>query len=208
MGNSKLRTLAIGGVAALGLLASACGSSSSATATSGAGSGSATHASSGTSGSGYASGYGSSSGSGASSSSASTTVKLASASGVGKVLVDSSGYTLYLFEKDAHKTPTCTGACNKVWPPLLASKAVAGSGVKASLLGTVKDPNGKTQVTYHGWPLYTFSGDTKPGQAKGEGLAAFGSKWWAVSAAGTAAAPSSASSSSSSGSSSGGGWGG
>ena len=130
-------------------------------------------------------------------------VGLASEAKVGAVLVDASGHTLYAFSKDADHQSHCTGACATAWPPLLTTaKPVAGKGVKAGLLGTVRDPDGKVQVTYHGWPLYTFKGDTKAHEATGQGIVAFGGKWAAVNAAGNPAGATTTSSSSPSG----GGW--
>ncbi len=208
------RAVAAGGVLALGLFASACGSSSTAASSPAATSGAkaSTSSTSGTSGSsGYSSsGYGSSGSSGtsgasgtSSSTSGAAAVALTSVPKVGKVLVDSAGYTLYMFSLDTNHQPHCSGSCATAWPPLLSTgKPTAGSGVSASLLGTVKDADGKTQVTYNGWPLYTFSGDTKPGEATGQGLDAFGGKWAAVTSAGTAVGASTTSSSSSTG----GGW--
>jgi predicted lipoprotein with Yx(FWY)xxD motif len=116
------------------------------------------------------------------------TVHAAKASGVGTVLVSSAGWTLYLFGPDKQKKVTCTGVCAKAWPLLyVTGQPKAGAGIKASLLGTIKAPNGKTQVTYNHWPLYGFVGDTKVGQAKGEGLKAFGGTWFAVNASGNRA---------------------
>ncbi len=61
------------------------------------------------------------------------------------------------------------------WPPLIAgTKGIAGTGVKAALLGTAKRAGGKLQVTYNGHPLYFFKQDAKAGQTKGEGLSVFG----------------------------------
>lgn len=113
------------------------------------------------------------------------TVKVAKESGLGKVLVNSAGHTLYLFTPDHQKKPTCSGACASAWPPLdVKGKPTGGSGVKSSLLGTVKGKNGKTQVTYNHWPLYTFADDSAAGQHNGEGLSSFGGTWYAISAAG------------------------
>lgn len=187
MPSARARAGIVGGVVgALGLLAAGCGSSGS-TATAGQGS---------------STGQGSTG-----STSATSTVKLASVSKVGNVLVDAQGHTVYYFAKDSKDHATCTGACAKVWPPLTVSGSpVAGSGVKASMLGTTKDADGKTQVTYHGWPLYTYAADTKAGVAHGEGLKTFGGLWWALTSAGTAAHPAGSSGSSSSGGGGGGGW--
>jgi len=115
-----------------------------------------------------------------------TQVKAAKTS-LGRVLVDGRGMTLYLFAIDKRGASSCSGQCAVFWPPLLAgTKSIAGSGVKASLLGTAKRAGGKLQVTYNGHPLYLFKKDTKAGQTKGEGLNFFGGSWWAVSTAGVA----------------------
>jgi predicted lipoprotein with Yx(FWY)xxD motif len=106
---------------------------------------------------------------------------------LGPVLVNSKGHTLYLFRKDRNGKSSCNRSCAKFWPPLLRrGKLTAGSGVKASLLGTTRRSNGSLQVTYNKHPLYTYALDTKAGQTKGQGLLAFGAKWYAVSAKGTA----------------------
>ena len=103
---------------------------------------------------------------------------------LGKILVDAKGMTLYLFEKDRRNKSACAGACAKVWSPLLVKgKPTAGGGVKASLLGTTRRKSG-VQVTYNGHPLYHFSGDKKPGDARGEGSKAFGAEWYVLSAKG------------------------
>jgi predicted lipoprotein with Yx(FWY)xxD motif len=104
---------------------------------------------------------------------------------LGRILVNSSGRTLYLFEKDKNGRSACAGQCATFWPPLIASgKPRALAGVKASLLGTTKRADGRMQVTYNHHPLYTFAKDTKKGQTRGEGLDAFGAEWYAVSPAG------------------------
>ena len=105
---------------------------------------------------------------------------------LGTVLVDSQGRTLYLFAKDTGTTSTCTGACAVNWPPLLVTgKPTVGSGAEASIVSTSARPDGKTQLTYNGHPLYLFKGDSDPGETNGEGLNAFGGNWFAVSPAGT-----------------------
>jgi len=103
------------------------------------------------------------------------------------ILVNSRGHTLYLFAKDRNGKSACSGSCVKFWPPSLHSgKPTAGSGVKASMLGTTKRSNGSLQLTYNKHPLYTFALDKRAGQTNGEGNLAFGAKWYAVSAKGTA----------------------
>ena len=106
---------------------------------------------------------------------------------LGKILVNGSSQTLYLFEKDKNGKSKCSGACATNWPPLLTKgKPKASGSVKASKLGTTKRSDGTTQVTYNKHPLYTFAGDAgKRGATKGQGLTAFGAKWYVVAAKGT-----------------------
>ena len=106
-------------------------------------------------------------------------------SALGQILVDSKGITLYDFVKDKGTTSTCYGACAALWPPLLTTgKPIAGTGVRASLLGTTKRKDGKLEVTYGGRPLYYFVTDRKPGQTTGQGINQFGAPWWVISPAG------------------------
>ena len=106
--------------------------------------------------------------------------------GIGRVLVDGRGHTLYLFAKDVHGKATCTGGCAAFWPPLIATgKPRAGAGVKAALLGTSRRADGRLQVTYNHHPLYGFAKDMRMGDTNGEELDAFGGEWYAVSTAGT-----------------------
>jgi predicted lipoprotein with Yx(FWY)xxD motif len=105
--------------------------------------------------------------------------------GLGRMLVDGHGRSLYLFEKDTRGRSACSGACAAYWPPLLTSgKAVAIKGAKRSLLGSIARPGGGRQVSYAGHPLYFFAGDTRSGQVTGEGLQDFGAGWYALSPAG------------------------
>jgi len=111
-------------------------------------------------------------------------VKLASTE-LGKVIVDAKGRTLYLFEADKGPMSACSGACASVWPPLTTSgKPSAGAGVTASKLGTTKRSDGATEVTYNGHPLYTYAGDSAPGETSGQGLDDYGAEWYALSAGG------------------------
>jgi predicted lipoprotein with Yx(FWY)xxD motif len=101
------------------------------------------------------------------------------------ILVDSKGFTLYDFHKDKGTKSACYGACAKGWPPLTTGGAPhAMSGAEASQLGTTKRSDGTTQVTYAGHPLYTFVEDTKPGEAKGNDVSAFGAQWYALKSSG------------------------
>jgi predicted lipoprotein with Yx(FWY)xxD motif len=118
------------------------------------------------------------------SSGSSATVSVAN-TGLGKILVDSKGRTLYLYKKDTGTKSTCSGGCATAWPPLRTSgKPTAGGGAKASLLGTTPRSDGQPQVTYNGHPLYGFQGDTKPGDTTGQGNPGFGAPWYVVSPAG------------------------
>jgi predicted lipoprotein with Yx(FWY)xxD motif len=102
---------------------------------------------------------------------------------IGKILVDGKDMTLYLFEKDKGGNPSCTGDCATAWPPLLTTdKVTAGTGVNAAWLGMADRSDGTKQVTYHGWPLYHYAKDTKPGDMAGQGSEAFGAKWYVVDA--------------------------
>lgn len=103
----------------------------------------------------------------------------------GTVLVSSSGRTLYMLSSDSSSASTCTGGCASVWPPLTTTGSpTAGSGVNASLLGTVTRSDGSKQVTYNGHPLYRYSGDTGSGQVNGEGINSFGGTWYVLDTSG------------------------
>jgi len=130
---------------------------------------------------GGSAGYG---GSAAAPSSGNASIKLAS-SDLGRILVDAQGRTLYLFEADKGAMSACGGACANVWPPLTTKgKPQVGAGVAAAKLGTSKRSDGTTEVTYNGHPLYTYAGDSGPGQTSGQGLDDFGAEWYALSASG------------------------
>lgn len=104
---------------------------------------------------------------------------------LGTFLVDGSGRTLYRFLKDTGRKSRCTGQCASFWPPLTTSeKPEAEGGAKASMLGTSRRANGAKQVTYGGRPLYRYAPDTKPGQTTGQGINAFGARWYVVSPSG------------------------
>ena len=163
----RLQTLAAVGAASVGLLAAACSSGSSASSAA-APSRAATASPAATI------------------QASKTTVSLGAIGGIpGKVLVGSNGRTLYLFEADKNGKSTCSGACATGWPPdTVTGTPQAGSGVKQSLLSTVKRADGTKQVTYNGHPLYYFAGDTSAGDANGEGSKAFGAEWYVVNASG------------------------
>ncbi|HTU37715.1 MAG TPA: hypothetical protein VMF35_06825 [Acidimicrobiales bacterium] len=106
------------------------------------------------------------------------TVTTANVAHVGTVLATASGLTLYRYTNDPAGGSTCTGACAKIWPPLLAAKGshIKGpKGVKG--LSLISVGNGHWQVAFHKVALYRFEGDTKKGQAKGQSVA---HEWFAV----------------------------
>jgi predicted lipoprotein with Yx(FWY)xxD motif len=104
--------------------------------------------------------------------------------GVGTVLVDGKGRTLYAFAPDHATKVTCVGGCAAVWPPLGApagSKPSMSGQVKGALVSSDTNPSGGHVVTYAGWPLYTYVGDNGAGTAKGQGLNVNGGQWWVIS---------------------------
>ena len=101
--------------------------------------------------------------------SGSTTIASSEVGGVGTVLVDSEGMTVYLYTPDKGTESTCYGGCEAAWPPVVAEgKPTAGEGATSAALATTKRKDGSTQVTYNGHPVYTFAGDEAPGEANGQ----------------------------------------
>ena len=159
------RWLVPAGAAAAVLVIAACGSSST-----------------GNGGSGGSGGSGSSPAAAPSGSTLKTT-KIGSAT----VLTNSKGFTLYWFVPDTSTKSNCNGSCIHYWPPVVGP-AKAGSGVTGHL-SMITRSNGTKQATWDGHPLYTYVGDTQPGQAKGNGL---NGVWHEVTASGAASSSSSA----------------
>jgi predicted lipoprotein with Yx(FWY)xxD motif len=123
------------------------------------------------------------------------TVKTATIAGV-TVLTNSEGFTLYSFAPDTSTTSKCNGTCAQNWPPVTGPVTAAGV---TGTFGTITRADGSVQATFDGHPLYTFAGDTVPGQAKGNGLNAAGGLWHEITTSGTAAPASAGGSSSGSG---------
>lgn len=137
----------------------------------------------------------------ASSGAASVGIMTTSAPGLGTIIVDSTGRTVYRYDKDSSSPPTsnCTGACLTAWPAVPATTNV--TGVDSSLIGSITRSDGTKQLTVDGWPVYYYAGDSSAGQANGEGT---GGVWWVVAPNGSEVKGGGASSSSSSGSGGGG----
>src|SRR3954452_20793715 len=105
--------------------------------------------------------------------------------GLGATLVNSQGHTLYLFKKDKGTKSACFGACASAWPPVRVNgKPTAAGDAKASRISSTKRPDGPAQIVYRGHPLYLYQGDDKPGDANGQGVNAWGGRWFALSPAG------------------------
>jgi predicted lipoprotein with Yx(FWY)xxD motif len=113
--------------------------------------------------------------------SSSALLKTAPVHGVA-VLTNARGYTLYWFAPDTPTKSTCYGTCAVYWPPVTGSP-VAGPGVTGKL-GTIERSGGATQVTYDGHPLYTYVGDSAPGQATGNNINLNGGLWYEMAASG------------------------
>jgi predicted lipoprotein with Yx(FWY)xxD motif len=171
------RWLAPAGIAAAALMIAACGSSTSSTSSTSPASAAAPAAT--TASSAPASGG--------------TALKTTTIGGA-TVLTNAQGFTLYWFAPDTSTTSKCNGSCATYWPPV-KGPASAGSGVTGKL-GTITRADGSIQATYNGHPLYTYKGDTAPGQASGNNLNLSGGVWHEVTATGAAApAPSTSTSS-------------
>ncbi len=116
------------------------------------------------------------------------TVNATSVGLLGSALVTSDGFTLYMLTADAGGKVTCTtNPCTGTWPPLLVptgGNAIAGTGLNASMLGTVRTPSGAMQVTYNKWPLYRYAGDTSANQANGQDIQSFGGVWHPIAPSG------------------------
>lgn len=156
------------GLAAAALIATGCGSSSSSSTPS-------------------------SSGGSTSAAAAATTLKTAKIGGA-TVLTNAAGFTLYWFALDTSTTSKCSGQCATFWPPV-KGPATAGSGVTGTL-ATITRSDGSVQATWNGHPLYTYKGDSAPGQNKGNGVNLSGGVWHEVTVSGAAPKPKSSSSSS------------
>jgi predicted lipoprotein with Yx(FWY)xxD motif len=117
------------------------------------------------------------------------TINVSGSTGFGSILVDDEGLSLYLFTNDTQggESSNCNDDCAIEWPPLLTQGSpVASEGVDSTLLGVVTREDGSLQVTYNGWPLYRFHGDTTLGESNGQGL---DGAWFLVTPAGEAVQP-------------------
>ena len=171
------KILGAAALAALALALSACGSSAS---------------SSSSASSAPAAGASSAASSAPASSASGSALEMRTINGTA-VVTNAKGMTLYWFAPDTSTTSKCTGACATYWPPV-TGPVTAGSGVTGTL-GTITRADGTTQATYDGHPLYTYVGDTAPGQAKGNGKNLSGGLWYEMTVSGAKPATSTSSSS-------------
>src|SRR6202046_2441285 len=111
-------------------------------------------------------------------------LKTATIGGV-TVLTSATGFTLYSFAPDTPTKSNCNGTCAQNWPPVKGPATAAGI---TGTFGTITRSDGSTQATFDGHPLYTFAGDTAPGQNKGNGLNAAGGLWHEITTSGAAPA--------------------
>ena len=102
---------------------------------------------------------------------------------LGQILVDAKGFTLYFFVPEQGTKIVCTGDCVTMWRPLMATGTTppVSTGPLPGVIATVDRPDGGRQVTYDGWPLYTYTMDTSPGETQGSGAAG---EWFVALAAG------------------------
>ena len=100
---------------------------------------------------------------------------------LGRVLVDGGGRTLYLLTSDKPNKSSCNASCLGYWPPApaLAKGAAPPPGVSAQI-GSTGTTAGGQMMTANGWPLYTYAGDQKPGEANGNDIDQFGAEWYAL----------------------------
>jgi predicted lipoprotein with Yx(FWY)xxD motif len=104
----------------------------------------------------------------------------------GEILANTNDETIYAFSRDKGTTSSCDATCAQVWKPFTGRIARAAFGLSQTLIGWITRSDGSSQLTYNGIPLYTYSGDTAPGQANGEGLRAYGGSWSVVATTGFA----------------------
>ncbi|MDG4792297.1 hypothetical protein [Micromonospora sp. WMMD1082] len=98
---------------------------------------------------------------------------------MGSAVVNQEGFLLYRFDRDTNDPPSsnCDGQCAEVWPPAVTDGDPKLKGVSDDAVGTISREDGTRQITLDGWPLYTYIGDKKAGQWKGQGV---GGTWFVV----------------------------
>ncbi|HWF15668.1 MAG TPA: hypothetical protein VG244_05760 [Acidimicrobiales bacterium] len=104
----------------------------------------------------------------------------------GPILATGDGNTLYDFAPDTATHSACLNdGCIFQWPPLVVQGPVrVGKGLDPSLVGTLKRPDGSSQVSYGGHPLYTYNLDVTPGMVMGQAIDQDGGLWYVINARG------------------------
>jgi predicted lipoprotein with Yx(FWY)xxD motif len=106
--------------------------------------------------------------------------------GLGTIIVDKKGVTVYAFGHDLKNKSRCSGQCAQNWPPATApAKPAVAKGLEKSKLKVIKRGDGSRQLSYKGHPLYRFIGDSGPGTTSGQNITAFGGTWHVLSKSGT-----------------------
>ncbi|WP_187270696.1 COG4315 family predicted lipoprotein [Lacisediminihabitans profunda] len=102
---------------------------------------------------------------------------------LGKVIVDGTGLTAYVFDKDTPNSGSsaCTGQCASLWPAITSKSATPQVSGITGKIGTITGVEGGKQVTVNGRPIYTFAQDKAPGDINGQGV---GGIWYVVSPSG------------------------
>jgi predicted lipoprotein with Yx(FWY)xxD motif len=175
-------TMVAAGAATVALLAG-CGSSKSTSSTTSASTGAAAPAAAKSAYGSSASATGGSSATGTSAAGASSTALIGTKhNALGTVLAAGpKKLTVYMFEGDGASSSRCSAACASVWPPVTSTGAArTAGGAMTSHLGLITRPDGKTQVTYNGHPLYLFARDKDHGDSYGQGIKSFGSAWYVL----------------------------
>lgn len=109
-----------------------------------------------------------------------------------RVLVNGSGYSLYMFVPDHQRSVTCDVTCAGSWPPVTVSPGTrpqVGKGIEKNLVSTIAFTPGYRVVTYNRWPLYTYQADVSPGMATGQGTDLNGGFWYLMSPNGAPLVP-------------------
>jgi predicted lipoprotein with Yx(FWY)xxD motif len=104
---------------------------------------------------------------------------------LGTLLTDSNGMTLYGFAADTMGKSNCDAQCLQYWPPVSPGSSTKPPANVDAKLGQITGANGSPQLTVDGWPMYTYSGDSAPGDTAGQGLDLSGGLWWVVGTDGT-----------------------
>jgi predicted lipoprotein with Yx(FWY)xxD motif len=98
-------------------------------------------------------------------------VKISVVEGLGAILVNKEGLTLYAFDEDEDMKSNCYGVCAENWPPFLLEESLSiGSYIGKDAINTTLRDDGTEQVTYEGMPLYTWINDEAPGDVTGDGV--------------------------------------